>query len=186
MEAHVALGRCPGTSHDTTDHIQRLHVVKTNIRARIGDPVPLLPFAAATLVLLGACLGGAVTVSGDIKDDGIALATQRAGANVQIELRNIGTKPCDLVVALTSLTVAALPLKDGQVVIVDGDGPGIVRPITTYEYAPTFILGRIEPGAVFHAEVALEGAPKTDDRVILCNGVGDYQHGRYAVLRFDR
>jgi hypothetical protein len=27
---------------------------------------------------------------------------------------------------------------------------------------------------------------KTEDRVLLCNGVGDYQHGRYAALRFDR
>jgi hypothetical protein len=34
--------------------------------------------------------------------------------------------------------------------------------------------------------MALEGTPKTEDRIILCNGAGDYEHGRYAVLRFDR
>jgi hypothetical protein len=34
--------------------------------------------------------------------------------------------------------------------------------------------------------MALEGAPKTDDRIILCNGVGDYSAGRYAALRFQR
>jgi HlyD family secretion protein len=39
---------------------------------------------------------------------------------------------------------------------------------------------------VFKVEVALDGAPKAEDRVIFCNGVGDYGHGRYAALRFDR
>jgi hypothetical protein len=142
--------------------------------------------AVATLMLVAACLGAATSITGEIKDDGITLATDHAGSSVRFELHNVGTTPCDLVVALTSLPIDALPVKDGQVVIVDGDGPGIVRPITTYESAPTFTLGRIEPGAVFQAEVALEGAPKTEDRVLLCNGVGEYRHGRYAALRFDR
>lgn len=146
----------------------------------------VVPVAVVTLMLVAACLGAATNLKGEIKDDRISLATDHAGSSVRFELHNVGRTPCDLVVALTSLPIDALPVKDGQVVIVDGDGPGIVRPITTYESAPTFTLGRIEPGAVFQAEVALEGAPKTEDRVLLCNGVGEYQHGRYAALRFDR
>ncbi len=49
-----------------------------------------------------------------------------------------------------------------------------------------YTLGRVAPGADFSQEIAMERAPKVDDRVILCNGVGDYQHGRFAPLRFDR
>jgi hypothetical protein len=146
----------------------------------------ILPFAVAALVIAAGCIGGATSIKGDINDDGITLGTDHAGSNVRFELRNVGTVPCDLVVALTSLPVSSLPVKEGRVVIVDGDGTGIVRPIKTYEDAPPFTLGRIEPGAVFQVEVALEGAPKTEDRVIFCNGVGDYGHGRYAALRFDR
>ena len=153
---------------------------------RRSDPRASCPWRSRRSSSRPACIGGATSLKGDIKDDGITLATDHAGSNVRFELHNVGTKPCDLVVALTSLSMNALPVKDGQVVITDGDGPGIVRPITTYENAPPYTLGRVEPGAVFQAEVALEGAPKTEDRVLLCNGVGDYQHGRYAVLRFDR
>jgi hypothetical protein len=44
----------------------------------------------------------------------------------------------------------------------------------------------VKPGDVFKIELAMEGTPKTDDRIILCNGVGDYERGRYAVLRYNR
>ena len=151
-----------------------------------ADMARVLPVAVATLMLVAACLGAATSITGEIKDDGITLATDHAGSSVRFELHNVSTTPCDLVVALTSLPIDALPVKDGHVVIDDSGAPGTVRPITTYESAPTFTLGRVEAGAVFQSEVALEGTPKTEDRVILCNGVGDYQHGRYAVLRFDR
>jgi hypothetical protein len=153
---------------------------------RIGtaDMARVLPVAVATLMLVAAC--AATPINGEIRDDGITLATDHAGSSVRFDLHNVVTTPCDLVVGLTSLPVAALPVKDGHVVIDESGAPGTVRPITTYESAPTFTLGRVERGAVFQTELALEGAPKTEDRVILCNGVGDYQHGRYAVLRFDR
>ena len=76
---------------------------------------------------------------------------------------------------------------DKQVVITNSDGTGIVRPITTYEEAPPYVLKHIEPGATFSGEVALEGAPKDgSERVLFCNSLGDYEHGRYAILRFDR
>lgn len=146
----------------------------------------LVAVALAALVLDAGCFGGAAAVKGEIADDGITLATDHAGSSVRFELHNSGTTACDLVVALTSLPINALPVKDGRVVIVDGDSPGIVRPITTYETVPPYTLARVEPGADFRAEIALEGAPKTEDRVLLCNGVGDYARGRFAALRFDR
>jgi hypothetical protein len=149
-----------------------------------ADMARVLPVAVATLLLVAAC--AAKPIKGEIRDDGITLATDHAGSSVRFDLHNVGTTPCDLVGGLTSLPVAALPVKDDHVVLDESGAPGTVRPITTYESAPTFTLGRVKPGAVFQSEVALEGTSKTEDRVILCNGVGDYQYGRYAVLRFDR
>jgi hypothetical protein len=146
----------------------------------------MVPAAVVALILAAGCIGGSHTIKGEIKDDGIVLETDHGGSNVKFDLHNSGTTACDLVIALTSLPIGALPVKDGRVVIVDGDGPGIVRPVTTYETEPPYLLGRVEPGADFQAEIALEGAPQTDDRIILCNGDGDYRHGRYAALRFDR
>ena len=146
----------------------------------------ILAIASATIILAGGCIGGASAVKGVIRDDGITLETDHAGSNVRFELHNSGTMACDLVVAVTSLPITALPLKDGRVVIVIGDGPGIVKPITTYENAPPYTLGRVEPGADFSVEIALESTPQSEDRVLFCNGVGDYEHGRFVGLRFDR
>jgi hypothetical protein len=114
----------------------------------------VLPVAVATLMLVAAC--AETPIKGEIRDDGITLATDHAGPSVRFDLHNVGTTPCDLV--------------DGHVVIDESGAPGTVRPITTYESAPTFTLGRVEAAAVFQSEVALEGTPKTEDRVILCNG----------------
>ena len=156
----------------------------TNRGSVVASPIVALAFAA--LVLAAGCIGGASAIKGVIRDDGITLESDHAGSNVRFELHNSGKTACDLVVALTSLPIAALPVKEGRVVIVDGDGPGIVRPITTYENAPPYTLGRVEPGADFSAEIALDSTPKAEDRVLLCNGVGDYEHGRFVGLRFDR
>ena len=147
-------------------------------------PPRALVAAVATLVLVAGC--GASAIKGEITDSGIALSVDHGGPVAQFELHNAGTLPCDVAIALTALPVAALPIVDGRVAIVNGDGPDLVRPITTYEAAPPYTLGRIEPGAVFRIEIALEGTPKSEDRVLLCNGIGDYALGRYAVLRFDR
>ena len=146
----------------------------------------IVAIAVAALVLAGGCIGGASAVKGVIRDDGITLETDHAGSAIRFELHNSGTMACDLVVALTSLPITALPVKDGRVVIVDGDGPGIVRPVTTYESAPLYTLGRVEPGADFSPEIALDSTPSSEDRVLFCNGVGDYGHGRFVGLRFDR
>lgn len=140
--------------------------------------------ASAALVVAAGCLGGSTTVTGEIKDDGIALATDHAGSNVKFHLTNVGTVPCDLIVVVGTIAPDALPLKDGQVVIDDSGAPGTVA--FPYGGGTTGYLHRIQPGDTFETEVALEGPPKTNERIVLCNGVGEYEAGRYALLRFDR
>jgi hypothetical protein len=123
----------------------------------------------------------ATPITGEIKDDRISLATDHAGPSVRLELRNVGATPCNLIMVLTDLSADALPVKDGRVVIDENGAGGPVRPAND-----SIGMGRSEPGAVFQLEVALVSTPKTEDRIILCNGAGDYEHGRFAILRFDR
>lgn len=154
--------------------------MKTQIAIRFQTVA--LGFAA--LVLVAGCLGGATTVKGEIRDDAITLATDHAGSNVRLSLHNAGTVPCELIVVLGSMPANALPVKSGQVVIDDSGAPGTVR--FPYGGGTTGFLQRIQPGETYETEIALEGAPKTDERIVLCNAAGDYEHGRYALLRFDR
>lgn len=153
---------------------------------KISNASRLITALLGALVVAAGCIGGSSALKGEIRDDRIVLPTDHAGSSVRFELHNSGTLACDIVLVLTSLKADALPVKDGQVVITEGDGPGIVRPDGTYETQAPYTLGRILPGADFSQEIAMEGAPKGEDRVLLCNGVGDYEHGRYAPLRFDR
>ena len=44
----------------------------------------------------------------------------------------------------------------------------------------------IEPTETGRLQIALVGVPEREKRAILCNGEGDYERGRYAVLRFTR
>jgi uncharacterized cupredoxin-like copper-binding protein len=44
----------------------------------------------------------------------------------------------------------------------------------------------VEPGETARVQLALTGMPEREERVIVCNGPGDYEAGRYTVLRFDR
>ena len=136
--------------------------------------------AAATLVLLVAC-GPGGPIKGEIRDDAFALSVDHAPTSVRFELRNLGTKPCDLVAAQTSLPMDALPVKDGKVFIAEDGSANSVRAMTGGEFP-----GQVEPGADFAFELGMESTPATDQRIIFCNGVGDYESGRYAVLRFDR
>jgi hypothetical protein len=149
------------------------------MKTKIVEMARVVPVAVATLMIVAAC--AATSIKGEIKDDGITLAADHAGPSVRFDLHNVGTTPCDLVPVLTSLPVEALPVKDGQVIIDESGSGGPVRPAN----GPGG-LRRVAPGAVFQIEVALVSTPKTEDRIILCNGAGDYEHGRYAVLPFDR
>ena len=60
------------------------------------------------------------TVTGEICDTAIVLSPDHAGAVVNVELRNVGSEQCDLIVVLTSLPVDALPVESGRVVVYDG------------------------------------------------------------------
>lgn len=139
-----------------------------------------LGLALGATIVFAAC-GGSTTIKGDIRDDSIAIPVDHAGQSVRLELRNVGTQPCDLFVGQTTLPADQLPVVDGQVVITRDGTPGGVRPMDGGE-AP----GSVAPGDVTTLDLALEGTPKTEDRVIFCNGPGEYELGRYATLRFDR
>ncbi len=76
--------------------------------------------ASAALVAAAGCIGGSTTVTGEINDDAITLSTDHAGSNVKFHLTNIGTLPCDLIVAIGSMAhlgeVAEVgdPVPDGR------------------------------------------------------------------------
>ena len=138
------------------------------------------------------------TVTGEIRDTAIVLSPDHAGTVVNLELRNVGSEPCDLIVVLTSLPVDALPVDNGYVVTYDGgaveigpDGnpppglPMVGHP--TQINGVTATLGQpVRPGDVARFQVAFDGTPRTDNRVVFCNGVGQYAAGRRAMLAFDR
>jgi hypothetical protein len=44
----------------------------------------------------------------------------------------------------------------------------------------------VEPTQTAKLQIAFTGVPEREERVNLCNGEGDYEAGRYAVLRFTR
>jgi hypothetical protein len=138
-----------------------------------------LSLITGVAVVVSACAPS--TIKGEIRDDAIVIPVDHAGASVLLELRNAGTRPCDLIVGLTTLSADALPVVDGQVVITRDGSPGGVRPQDGGE-----LPGSVAPGALQSLDLALEGTPSTEDRVIFCNGVGEYEHGRYVALRFDR
>jgi hypothetical protein len=47
-------------------------------------------------------------------------------------------------------------------------------------------IGHSLPGTVFQFDVALDAAPTSGLRVILCNFTDQHKDGRYATLQFDR
>ena len=47
-------------------------------------------------------------------------------------------------------------------------------------------ITRIDPGDVVMLDVGLQGTPDRADRIVVCNGPGDYEARRYAVLAFDQ
>jgi len=182
------------TSHGQIRNLVAVTVAIVAIVA-CGSAAPASPTATSSSATLAATpTAGAVIlgteanpITGEIKDDTITLAVDHAGQSVWLELRNVGTKPCDIFPGLTSLPVGALPTKAGRVVI----DPSHTGPIVPMDVGITLngelaMVGTIRPNDVALMQLGLDGTPKTEERVILCNGVGDYALGRYAVLRFDR
>jgi hypothetical protein len=136
----------------------------------------------ATATLVSGCLGAATTMKGEIGDDRITLASDHAGSAIRLQLHNAGTEPCEFTAVVTALAPDALPVKDGQVVI----GSGAPNTVGMLMGGPAGSLRRVMPGGDYEIELALQGAPKSGERIMLCNGPTDYARGRYAVLRFDR
>jgi hypothetical protein len=167
---------------------------KTRRRKAIAVGLGVLALAVAA----GFWVSRTGTVTGEIRDTAIVLSPDHAGAVVNFELRNVGSEACDLIVVLTSLAVDALPTDGGRVQTYDGGavevGPDgsmpTGLPIVGY-VGPgnkvTATLGQsVRPGDVARLQVAFEGTPRSDNLVILCNGVGQYAAGRRALLAFDR
>lgn len=180
----------PGPNGD-----QEGDIVRTQLRKAIavGLGVLALAFAAVSWV------NRSSTVTGEIRDTAIVLSADHAGAIVNLELRNAGREPCNLIIVLTSLPVDALPMESGRVVVYDGsavemgpDGKGppgvpMVGGGAGQIKGVAATLGQaIRPGDVGRFQVAFDGTPQTDDLVILCNGEGEYAAGRRAALPFER
>jgi hypothetical protein len=157
---------------------------------------------AAALVgatILGACSFGsgngettAPTVAGEITDEAITLDQPTAPATVWLELTNAGDERCELVIVLPTESVENLRTEDARVQI-DLD-PTTDEPYPMEAYVEVngepiaqqdFIVA-LRPGDSVRMQLALEGTPENGERVILCNGPGDYQAGRWVMLSFER
>ena len=153
------------------------------MRPKTTRHLPVVLAALATAALAAGCLGAATTLKGEIRDDKIILAADHAGAAIRLQVHNAGTKPCDLTPVITTLAPDALPIKDGQVDIDSSGAPDTVQMLMG---GPAGFVKRVMPGEDYEIELALEGAPDTGTRIMLCNGPGDYAIGRYAILDFNR
>lgn len=153
--------------------------------------------ALAITAALAACVGPEPTVAGEIRDDRIVLGQETAPQSVWLELTNVGTQPCELVVIRTELPPDELPTRDGRV-LHDFSGTG-ASPMEAYveiNGEPVIAGGEglsvngahavVAPSEIARIQLALTGVPEREERVIVCNAPGDYEAGRYAILRFDR
>jgi hypothetical protein len=152
----------------------------------------VLPITA--LILLAGC--GAVAeeeVIGEIRDDAIALEVDTAHHSVWLELTNAGTTPCEISVVLTD-TPHDMPVVDRRADLGSATDPEAERyPMLGYtEVDGVQAAGEgdlsvtVPPGSVARMQFGSTDIPDNGERVILCNGPGDYEAGRYAVLRFNR
>lgn len=154
------------------------------------------------LAVIGACqpVGGAPTITGEIDDNAIRLAQSSAPAAARLELTNVGATPCDLVPMLTAVPAGALPVIDGRVVMSLSGSDDVAAPMEAYIelngepvdrgegglMTDQGWITRVNPGDVVLLDVGLQGAPERADRIVVCNGPGDYEAGRYATLAFER
>ena len=152
---------------------------------------------ALALVTLSACMDAEPTITGEIRDDSIVLAENSGPQSIWLQLSNVGAEPCDLVVIRTELAPEALPVNGKRVVLsvsgspendaypmdayveIDGQPAGVEDPVRAGRQAV------VEPGKTARVQLVLTAMPE-EERVIVCNGPGDYEAGRYAVLPLDR
>jgi hypothetical protein len=139
------------------------------------------------------------TITGEIDDTEIRLSQERAPAAVRLELTHVGSTPCELVPMLTALPPEALPVVDGRVVMTlsgDDDRPGPMEAYVELNGEPVAREGglmteqgwvtRVNPGDEVMLDIGLQGIPDRSERIVVCNGRGEYETGRYAVVAFDR
>lgn len=152
----------------------------------------VLPITA--LILLAGC--GALVeedVTGEIRDDAIDLSVDSAHHSIWLELTNAGTTPCEVSAVLTD-SPDEMPVVGGRADLGSATDPEAERyPMLGYievDGVPAAHEGdlavTVPPGSVARMQLAFTGIPDRGERVILCNGPGDYEAGRYAVLRFNR
>lgn len=148
----------------------------------------------AALILLAGCGAFAEEeLTGEIRDDAIGLKVATAHHSVWLELTNAGTIPCELTAVLTGHP-HEMPVANGRADLGSATDPEAERyPMLGYTEvdgvqaaAEGDLAVTVPPGSVARMQLGFKGIPDHGERVILCNGPGDYEAGRYAVLRFNR
>lgn len=132
------------------------------------------PAVICALLAIAGCASPSTPVTGQITDQSITLSAASAQANTWFELTNTGANPCDLVVIVTQLPPDQLPIVNGMVQL-DALGAGTV--VDSVDSA-------VQPGTLARWQEQLPtdpGSVVSGVRIILCNGPGDYQAGRYAI-----
>lgn len=148
-----------------------------------GD-LRLRPVIGVTLVLgsIAAC-SATTTVVGEISDSSISVNNSIPPPDIWVELHSVGSRPCPLAVVLTNADPGALPV-EGEQVVIDGS---TVLDILEVAYIDGEATAErpvvVQPGETVRVQIAFEEAI-AEDRVILCNGPGDYEAGRYVALPF--
>jgi hypothetical protein len=153
--------------------------------------------AALFAYLLGAC-GGAQsepTIGGEIDDDEIRVERGSGPPIIWLELENVGTQPCAFVPLLASMPTESLPVSDGEVIIDMSGDPNIPYPMEAHVELNGEPAGGltsdedwttvVNPGDTIRLQLALKGAPDEEERVVICNELGGYEAGRYAVIAFE-
>jgi len=141
-----------------------------------------------SLTLIGllviACAAPKTAVRVDIHDDDIRLEPATGSEDVALTVVNLGNRPCDLVVFITDdvngpVDPDALPVREGRVDFERTDFHEIEAAEGVESGGPA-----VEPGEQRQLTLGFQGAPIVT-RVLLCNGIGDYERGRYAIYRSD-
>ena len=145
---------------------------------------------AAALVALMGC--DAPTFHGEIDDAEIRLADEQFPISLWLELANVGTQPCELVAMLSPVPADAMPVEGGQVVTSLSGEPDAISPIEFAAEKPDggpFLrdprgAAIILPGDRVRVQLGFKSKPEVGVLVIVCNGPGDYEAGRYTAVPF--
>lgn len=162
-----------------------------------------MEYSKSLAALLLACVmaacglgSSAETISGEIRDDVIVLPVDQASHDLWVELQNTGSQPCELLAVLSASPPDRLPTHDGRIQLTRTGDPAEAYPMEAYIEVDGQPWGGAEggegqpasvaPGQTARIQLAQTGIPDAGERVITCNGPGDYEQGRYAALRYER